>query len=85
MTLQRPKFEKYEQVSHVLRSGKVVMKKSHQYTFTYSDESEYNIVGYIPAAMKVHYANYHSFCYLYARLCYKEVGGDIFIINGYSS
>ena len=61
------------------------MKKSHQYTFTYLDESEYNIVGYIPAAMKVHYANYHSFCYLCARLCYKKVGGDIFIINGYSS
>ena len=40
VTLQRPKFEKYEQVSHVLRSGKVVMKKSHQYTFTYLDKSE---------------------------------------------
>ena len=62
LTLPRPKFEKYEEVSYVSRSRKVVMRKIHKYTFTNMDKSEFNIVEYIPAAMKVHYANYHSFC-----------------------
>ena len=87
VTLPRPKFNVYAE-QRLTRKGRTRMKKIRKYIYEFDIESEFNIVGYVPACLRIHYGNYNSFRFVCAKLCYQKCGNradDIIIIDSFSS